>query len=188
MLLFEDIVRAEKIVSKHIVTTPVVQTQDVSKAVGERIYLKLENQQITGSFKIRGAINAISNLNPAQKKAGVVALSTGNHGRGLAFAANLMKIRCIICMSELVPNNKIEGIKALGAEVRLVGKNQDEAQLEADRLSSEEGMTYVSPFDNINVIAGQGTLGLEIHQQIPKLNFAFVPLSGGGLICGVAKA
>ena len=188
MLLFEDIVRAEKIVSKHTITTPVIQSQAISKAVGERIYLKLENQQITGSFKIRGAINAISNLNPAQKKAGVVALSTGNHGRGLAFAANLMKIRCIICMSKLVPNNKIEGIKALGAEVRLVGKNQDEAQLEADRLSSEEGMTYVSPFDNIDVIAGQGTLGLEIYQQIPDLNFAFVPLSGGGLICGVAKA
>ena len=91
-------------------------------------------------------------------------------------------------MSNLVPHNKIEGIKALGAEVRLVGENQDEAQMEADRLSSEEGMTYVSPFDNIDVIAGQGTLGLEIHRQIPELNFAFVPLSGGGLICGVAKA
>ena len=188
MLLFEDIVRAEKIVSKHIITTPVVHSAALSEAVGEHIYLKLENQQITGSFKIRGAINAISNLNPAQKKAGVVALSTGNHGRGLAFAANLMKIRCIICMSKLVPNNKIEGIKALGAEVRLIGTNQDEAQLEADRLSIEEGMTYISPFDNIDVIAGQGTLGLEIHQQIPKLNFAFVPLSGGGLICGVARA
>ena len=188
MLLFEDIERAEKIVSKHIVTTPVVQSKALSEVVGEHVYLKLENQQITGSFKIRGAINAISNLSPAQKKAGVVALSTGNHGRGLAFAANLMKIRCIICMSKLVPNNKIEGIKALGAEVRLIGTNQDEAQLEADRLAIEEGMTYVSPFDNIDVIAGQGTLGLEIHQQIPKLNFAFVPLSGGGLICGVARA
>ena len=188
MLLFEDIVRAEKIVSKHIVTTPVVHSKTLSEDIGEQIYLKLENQQITGSFKIRGAINAISNLNPAQKKAGVVALSTGNHGRGLAFAANLMKIKCIICMSELVPINKIEGIKALGAEVRLVGENQDEAQLEADRLSLDEGMTYVSPFDNIDVIAGQGTLGLEIHRQIPKLSFAFVPLSGGGLICGVAKA
>ena len=188
MLLFEDIVRAEKIVSKHTVSTPVVQSQALSKAVGESIYLKLENQQITGSFKIRGAINAISNLSPAQKKAGVVALSTGNHGRGLAFAANLMKIRCIICMSKVVPSNKIEGIKALGAEVRLIGANQDEAQLEADRLSIEEGMTYVSPFDNIDVIAGQGTLGLEIYRQIPELNFAFVPLSGGGLICGVAKA
>ena len=188
MLLFEDIVRAEKIVSKHTVTTPVVQSQALTKAIGERIYLKLENQQITGSFKIRGAINAISNLNPAQKKAGVVALSTGNHGRGLAFAANLMKIRCIICMSKLVPSNKIEGIKALGAEVRLIGANQDEALLEANRLSIEEGMTYISPFDNIDVIVGQGTLGLEIHRQIPELNFAFVPLSGGGLICGVAKA
>ena len=188
MLLFEDIVRAEKIISKHIVTTPVVQSKALSAAIGEQIYLKLENQQITGSFKIRGAINAISNLNQEQKKAGVVTLSTGNHGRGLAFAANLMKIKCIICMSELVPINKIEGIKALGAEVRLVGENQDEAQLEADRLSLDEGMTYVSPFDNIDVIAGQGTLGLEIHRQIPKLSFAFVPLSGGGLICGVAKA
>ncbi len=188
MLSFQDIVNAEKIVSKHIVTTPVISSTTLSKAIGEKIYLKLENQQVTGSFKIRGAINAISNLKPEHKKAGVVALSTGNHGRGLAFAANLMKIRCIICMSELVPRNKIEGIKALGAEVRLSGANQDEAQMEADRLSIDEGMTYISPFDNIDVIAGQGTLGIEIHRQVPELNFAFVPLSGGGLICGVAKA
>ena len=188
MLLFEDIQRAEKIVAKHVVKTPIVQSKALSDAIGEEIYLKLENQQITGSFKIRGAINAISNLTPEQRKAGVVALSTGNHGRGLAYAANLMKIRCIICMSELVPNNKIEGIKEIGAEVKLIGRNQDEAQLEADRLSIEEGMTYISPFDNIDVIAGQGTLGLEIHRQIPELKFVFVPLSGGGLICGVAKA
>jgi len=188
MLLFEDIQRAEKIVAKHVVKTPIVQSKALSDAIGEEIYLKLENQQITGSFKIRGAINAISNLTPEQRKAGVVALSTGNHGRGLAYAANLMKIRCIICMSELVPNNKIEGIKEIGAKVKLIGGNQDEAQLEADRLSIEEGMTYISPFDNIDVIAGQGTLGLEIHRQIPKLKFVFVPLSGGGLICGVAKA
>ena len=91
-------------------------------------------------------------------------------------------------MSELVPQNKVDGIKALGAEVRLIGTNQDEAQVEADRLSIEEGMTYVSPFDNVDVIAGQGTLGLEIYKQVPEINFAFVPLSGGGLICGVAKA
>ena len=188
MLLFEDIQRAEKIVAKHVVKTPIVQSKALSEAIGEEIYLKLENQQITGSFKIRGAINAISNLTPEQRKAGVVALSTGNHGRGLAYAANLMKIRCIICMSELVPNNKIEGIREIGAKVKLIGGNQDEAQLEADRLSIEEGMTYISPFDNIDVIAGQGTLGLEIHRQIPKLKFVFVPLSGGGLICGVAKA
>ena len=188
MLLFEDIQRAEKIVAKHVVKTPIVQSKALSDAIGEEIFLKLENQQITGSFKIRGAINAISNLTPEQRKAGVVALSTGNHGRGLAYAANLMKIRCIICMSELVPNNKIEGIREIGAKVKLIGGNQDEAQLEADRLSIEEGMTYISPFDNIDVIAGQGTLGLEIHRQIPKLKFVFVPLSGGGLICGVAKA
>ena len=187
-LLFERIVDAEKIVSKHTIETPVVYSKVLSAAIGEQVSLKLENQQITGSFKIRGAINAISNLTPAQKKAGVVALSTGNHGRGLAYAANLMKIRCIICMSELVPNNKIEGIKSLGAEVRLIGKNQDEAQVEADRLSIQDGMTYISPFDNVDVIAGQGTLGLEIHRQIPELKYAFVPLSGGGLICGVAKA
>ncbi len=187
-LLFEHIVNAEKIVSKHVITTPIVYSKVLSEAIGEQVSLKLENQQITGSFKIRGAINAISNLTQAQKKAGVVALSTGNHGRGLAYAANLMKIRCIICMSELVPKNKIDGIQALGAEVKLIGTNQDEAQIEADRLSIQEGMTYISPFDNIDVIAGQGTLGLEIYRQSPELKFAFVPLSGGGLICGVAKA
>ena len=187
-LLFENIVNAQKVVSKHIIETPVVYSKALSEVVGEQIFIKLETQQITGSFKIRGAINAISNLTSEQKKAGVVALSTGNHGRGLGYAAKLMKIKCIICMSELVPQNKIDGIKALGAEVRLIGTNQDEAQAEADRLSIEEGMTYVSPFDNVDVIAGQGTLGLEIYKQVPEINFAFVPLSGGGLICGVAKA
>ena len=187
-LLFEHIVNAQKVVSQHIIQTPVAYSKVLSEVVGEQIFIKLENQQITGSFKIRGAINAISNLTSEEKKAGVVALSTGNHGRGLAYAAKLMKIKCIICMSELVPQNKIDGIKALGAEVRLIGTNQDEAQVEADRLSIEEGMTYVSPFDNVDVIAGQGTLGLEIYKQVPETNFAFVPLSGGGLICGVAKA
>ena len=187
-LLFEHIVNAQKVVSQHIIQTPVAYSKVLSEVVGEQIFIKLENQQITGSFKIRGAINAISNLTSEQKKAGVVALSTGNHGRGLAYAAKLMKIKCIICMSELVPQNKIDGIKALGAEVRLIGTKQDDAQVEADRLSIEEGMTYVSPFDNVDVIAGQGTLGLEIYKQVPEINFAFVPLSGGGLICGVAKA
>ena len=143
-LLFEHIVKAEKIVSRHVIATPVVYSKVLSESIGEQVSLKLENQQITGSFKIRGAINAISNLTPAQKKAGVVALSTGNHGRGLAYAANLMKIRCIICMSELVPKNKIDGIKALGAEVKLIGRDQDEAQVEADRLTIQDGMTYIS--------------------------------------------
>lgn len=150
--------------------------------------MKLEHHQITGSFKLRGATNALANLNETQKQSGVVGMSTGNFGRGLAYAAKQSGVRCIICMSKLVPANKVEGIKAQGAEVRIVGRSQDEAQVEVERLVAEQGMVALDPFDHADVIAGQGTLGLEIMQQWPQAQTVVVPLSGGGLIAGVALA
>ncbi|MEM7429616.1 MAG: hydroxyectoine utilization dehydratase EutB, partial [Pseudomonadota bacterium] len=149
--------------------------------------LKLEQQQKTGSFKLRGATNAVLSLDDGQKAAGVVGVSTGNHGRGLAFAAREAGVHCIICMSELVPQNKVDGIKAQGAEVRIVGRSQDDAQEEVDRLV-EDGMTMLPPFDHPDIIAGQGTLGLEILDQVPEVETVLVPLSGGGLISGLALA
>jgi threonine dehydratase len=118
----------------------------------------------------------------------VVGVSTGNHGRGLALAARQAGARCVICMSRLVPRNKVDGIEALGAEVRIVGASQDEAQIEVDRLVAEQGMTMLPPFDHPDIIAGQGTLGLEILEDLPEVETVIVPLSGGGLIAGAACA
>ncbi|MDH3661590.1 MAG: hydroxyectoine utilization dehydratase EutB [Alphaproteobacteria bacterium] len=188
MITLADIKRARAAISGGLRPTPVNRSPSLSARAGVPVSLKLEHHQVTGSFKIRGAANAIANLDDAARRRGVVGVSTGNHGRGLAHAASKAGLRCIICMSSLVPKTKIDGIKGEGAEVRIVGRSQDEAQHEVDRLVEEEGMTMIPPFDHADVIAGQGTLGLELLEQVPNLETVLVPLSGGGLIAGVAAA
>ncbi len=168
--------------------TPLERSDSLSRRAGTEVHLKLEHQQRTGSFKLRGASNAILALDAAAKSKGVVGASTGNHGRGLASAARAAGVRCVVCMSKLVPANKVEAIEAEGAEVRIVGRSQDEAQVEVDRLVAEEGMTMLPPFDHADIIAGQGTLGLEILEQCPEVETAVVQVSGGGLIAGIALA
>lgn len=167
--------------------TPLQPSEALSRVLGAPVHLKLENQQVTGSFKARGATNAVLNLSQAQKAAGVVGVSTGNHGRGLAHAAANAGVRCIVAMSRLVPQNKVDGIKGEGAEVLISGESQDEAQLEVDRLVAD-GMTMLPPFDHRDIIAGQGTLGVEILEDLPGVATVLVPVSGGGLISGVAAA
>lgn len=184
----EDIERASARISQIIRPTPVILSDSLSTQVGVPIHLKMEHQQITGSFKLRGASNAILSLSNIERERGVVGASTGNHGRGLAYAAKQNGVKCIICMSQLVPQNKIDGIKAQGAEVRIVGKSQDDAQVEVDRLVHESGMTLIPPFDHHDIIAGQGTLGLELYDQVEDIDTVLVQLSGGGLISGVARA
>ena len=152
------------------------------------VRLKLEHWQTTGSFKLRGALNAIAALTEEQKRAGVVGVSTGNHGKGLAYAAKASGVRCIVCMSAKVPQNKVDGIRSLGAEVRIVGTSQDEAQIEVDRLVDEESMTLVPPFDHPDIIAGQGTIGLEVLDEAPNASVVVIPISGGGLASGMAVA
>lgn len=168
--------------------TPTVASPSLSALCGVPVHLKLEHRQTTGSFKLRGATNAVAMLSDAEKRRGVVAVSTGNHGRALAHAARLEGMRATICMSRLVPANKVEEIERLGAEIRIVGDSQDEAEDEVARLVAEEGMTAVPPFDHPGVIAGQGTLGLEISEAVPDVATVLVPLSGGGLAAGVALA
>lgn len=164
----------------------------LSDQTGVPVHLKLEHHQRTGSFKLRGATNAVLSLSDAEKARGVVGVSTGNHGRGLAYAARQNGVRCIVAMSELVPQNKIDGIRAQGAEVRIVGQSQDDAQLEVDRLVTDEGMTMIPPFDHPDIIAGQGTVGLEIAAQSAELGVVpdqvLVCCGGGGLIAGSALA
>ena len=152
------------------------------------IFLAHEYLQITGAFKLRGALNAVLQLSDADKKIGVTAVSTGNHGKALAYAAKRSGVPCVICMSSLVPKNKVEAIRALGAETRIIGKSQDEAELEVNRLVAEEGYVMLPPFEHPHIIEGQGTLGLEMLDLIPDLDSVLVQISGGGLISGIAKA
>jgi len=183
-----DIERARRAIAGHVRRTACEPSPALSEIAGAPVHLKLEHHQITGSFKLRGATNAVLNLTDAQRVRGVVGVSTGNHGRGLAHAARMAGARCVVCMSRLVPRNKIDGIRAQGAEARIVGDSQDDAQLEVDRLVEEDGMTLLPPFDHPDIIAGQGTLGLEILEDAPEVETIVVPVSGGGLIAGVAAA
>lgn len=165
--------------------TPLVPSA-LSGVFGQEFLLKLEVCQPIGAFKLRGALNAVMAL--PEGVAGVTCCSTGNHGRGVAFAAKQRGLRAVVCMSNLAPEAKVAGVRALDAEARIIGQSQDDAQAEAERLVAEEGLTEISPFDDPNVIAGQGTIGLELLEARPDLDTILVPLSGGGLAGGVAFA
>ncbi|NCF34807.1 MAG: hydroxyectoine utilization dehydratase EutB [Gammaproteobacteria bacterium] len=182
----EDIQAARSRIAPHIVPLRITPSASLSRQFDTEILLAHEYLQTTGAFKLRGAMNSVLQLAPGTT--GVTAVSTGNHGRALAYSARQAGVPCIICMSELVPQNKLEAIRALGAETRIVGKSQDEAEVEAKRLVSEEGYTMIPPFEHPHVIAGQGTLGLEMLEQVPDLDTVLVQLSGGGLVSGIALA
>ncbi|MBB4481765.1 hydroxyectoine utilization dehydratase EutB [Rhizobium etli] len=184
----EDIRVAAQRIAGRVVETPMVLSSSLAEIAGVPVWLKLEHHQTTGSFKLRGATNAVLSLSPAERARGVVAASTGNHGRALAHAAKAQGAVATICMSRLVPENKVAEIRRLGADVRIVGRSQDEAQQEVDRLVRGEGLVMIPPFDHPDVVAGQGTLGLEIVDAVPEVATVLVPLSGGGLAAGVAAA
>ena len=167
--------------------TPLVKSS-LADTSGSDVLLKLETLQPIGAFKLRGAAYALSKLDAAQKARGVVCASTGNHGRAVAYAASLQGVRATVCLSELVPDVKVRAIESLGAEVRRSGKTQEDAEEEVRRLVSKEGLVDISPFDDPDVIAGQGTIGLELLEDRPDLETLLVPMSGGGLISGIALA
>lgn len=183
-----DIRTARERIANKIERTPTVLSHSLSERLGIPVHLKLEHRQTTGSFKLRGASNAIASLSAEEKAHGVIAASTGNHGRALAHAAKLEGMRAVICMSRLVPQNKLDEIRRLGAEVRIVGNSQDDAQQEVERLVAQEGLVMLPPFDHPAIIAGQGTLGLEMIEQVPDAALVLVQLSGGGLASGIAAA
>lgn len=185
---FTQVLEARRRIGAHVLRTPLRECAALSRQAGHPVYLKCEHQQITGSFKLRGATNAVLSLDAERRASGVTGASTGNHGRALSHAAQAAGSRAIICMSRLVPANKVRAIEALGAEARIIGESQDDAQIEAERLVRDDGMTMVPPFDMEDIIAGQGTLGVEILEQAPDTKVLLVPLSGGGLIAGVALA
>ncbi|MGZ3692066.1 MAG: threonine ammonia-lyase [Pseudobdellovibrio sp.] len=184
----EDIKAAQKTIHNSVVTTPVDHSSSCTKIAGQDIYLKLENYQRTGSFKIRGASNKIASLTEGEKKRGVIACSAGNHAQGVALSASLSGVKSVIVMPETAPLTKIQATKNYGAEVILKGQVFDEARDYAVQLAQEKSYVFVHPYEDEKVIAGQGTIGLEIYEQIPNLDVMVVPVGGGGLISGIAVA
>lgn len=166
--------------------TPLLFSPPLSASAGGHVHLKLENLQQTGSFKIRGAANKLLSLSADERNRGVIAFSTGNHGRAVAHVAAQLGIRAVICMSSRVPEYRAQAMEALGGEVIRYGESQDEAYLKALELERDEGLTMVKPFDDPQVIAGQGTIALEILESRPHVDTLIVPLSGGGLLAGIA--
>jgi threonine dehydratase len=185
-LSLADVLAARRVIAGVVARTPLLPSPHLSRILGNDFLLKLEITQPIGAFKLRGAVTAISAL--PEDVPGVVCCSTGNHGRAIAFAARARGLRAVVCMSSLVPKTKVDGIRALGAEVCIIGRSQDDALSESRRLAMEEGLAEISPFDDPLVIAGQGTIGLELLEDRPDLAALLVPLSGGGLAAGVALA
>lgn len=186
MLTLDKIYHARHVLKQVIRETEVIKAPKINPEAN--VFLKTENLQITGSFKVRGAYYKISQLSDEEKAHGVIACSAGNHAQGVALAATKNGIKSIICLPDGAPISKVEATKGYGAEVCLVEGVYDDAYNKAIQLRDEKGYTFIHPFDDENVIAGQGTIGLELIDQLPELDAVVVPVGGGGLISGVAFA
>jgi threonine dehydratase len=184
-----DVYRAQSRIGQMIRPTPLIASPDLAQKTGAaQIHLKLECLQNTGSFKVRGAANKILSLSSAEKQKGVITFSTGNHGKAVAYVAGQSGIKSVVCLSEHVAAYRVEMIKALGAEVSLKGRSQDEAEKNYRQLMASRGLIPVVPFDDPMIIAGQGTIALEILSMLPDTDVLLIPLSGGGLLAGMAMA
>jgi len=182
-----DAYRAHARIKPMIRQTPLIASPDlVEKTGAELIHLKLECLQETGSFKVRGAANKILSLSDEEKKIGVITFSTGNHGKAVAYVAGKTGVKAVVCLSEHVAAYRADMIKALGAEVSLKGRSQDEAEANYQQLMATQGLVPVVPFDDPMIIAGQGTIGLEILAKLPDTDILMIQLSGGGLLAGIA--
>ena len=188
MLETADIEAARKRLEGAIYQTPCAYSQTLSELSGVRCFVKLENLQMTGSFKERGAANLLLQLDPEERARGVAAASAGNHGLAVAFHAARLGLGAVIVMPEWAPLIKVTSSRRHGAEVILSGDNYDEAYGRARQIATERGLTFVHPFDDDRVVAGQGTLGLELLEQCPDMDAVVVPVGGGGLVGGVAMA
>jgi len=185
-LSLSEVYTARQRISAIARRTPLKASSRLSELTKSNVQLKLENIQETGAFKIRGASNKILSLTEDEKERGVITVSSGNHGKAVSYIAGKLGIKAIICMAKSVPEDKCQAIRALGAELILEGNNADEAMEYADQLQAERGMTMVHPFDDLDIIAGQGVIGLEIYEDFPEIDTVIVPLSGGGLMSGIA--
>jgi threonine dehydratase len=188
MITLADVKAAQERIHQSIYLSPCSLSATFSQLTGNSIYLKLDNLQRTGAFKERGALNKLLTLSTEERERGVITASAGNHAQGLAYHAGQRKIHAQICMPLITPLIKVSATKAYGAEVILHGANYDEACEEAICRSQQQHRTFIHPFDDDAVIAGQGTLGLELLQQLPAMEAVVVPIGGGGLIGGIACA
>ena len=188
MAKLEAFIKAKEKLSKVLLETHLIYSPIFSKESGNKVFIKPENLQKTGSFKIRGAYNKISNLTDAERKRGVIASSAGNHAQGVAYAAKESGIKAVIVMPKSTPLIKVESTKQYGAEVILYGDVYDDAYKKAKELEEKEGYVFVHPFNDEDVLDGQGTIALEILEELPETDIILVPIGGGGLISGIACA
>jgi threonine dehydratase len=184
----EDIRGAADTIAGAVIRTPLVPAPRLSQKLGAEIFLKLENLQFTGSFKDRGALNKLRSLTPAQAEAGVIAMSAGNHAQGIAYHAQQLGIPATVVMPEFAPFSKVERTRGFGARVVLTGDTLDASAVAAREIAEKDGLTFVHPYDDEAIVAGQGTIGLEMLEDVPDLETIVVPVGGGGVISGVAIA
>ena len=188
MITFADIEEARERIKEQIYVSPFARSETISQMTGSKVFFKLENLQMTGSFKERGALNRLLTLTPEEARRGVIAASAGNHGMAVAFHSRRLNIAATIVMPQFAPLVKVTRVRQYGARSVLHGGDYDAAYAEAIRLSREKALTFISAFDDPWIVAGQGTIGLEIYEQNPDLDAVIVPVGGGGLIAGVALA
>lgn len=182
----KDVEAAREHVSEHIHRTRSLRSSSLSQEIGSRLWLKPENLQQTGSFKVRGAINAVGRLSPEELSRGVITVSAGNHGMALSYAARVVGTRATVVMPETAVRSKIAAVESYGGRSVLVDGNRLMESME--EIQSKEGQIFIHPFDNPRVIAGQGTVGLEILEEVPDVEAVVVPVGGGGLLSGIAVA
>ncbi|HDR3884657.1 TPA: bifunctional threonine ammonia-lyase/L-serine ammonia-lyase TdcB [Bacillus cereus] len=187
-LNIENIKKAQKILDGNARKTPLVKSFYLTSKTGGEIYLKLENMQLTGSFKFRGAFNKISQLTNEEKERGVIACSAGNHAQGVALSSHLLKIKSKIVMPTSAPKAKVDATRGYGSEVILYGDTFDDAKAKCEEIIKETGETYLHPYDDVEVMAGQGTIGLDILDDMWDVDTVIVPIGGGGIISGIAVA
>jgi len=186
MLTLEKFEEATEVVSKVTLETKLVYSEYFSEALGNKIYLKPENMQYTGAYKVRGAYYKISTLTPEEREKGLITASAGNHAQGIAYAAKIFGAKAVIVMPTVTPLMKVNRTKSYGAEVILYGDVYDEAYEYALKLAEEQGYTFIHPFNDLDVAAGQGTIAMEIVKELPTVDYILVPIGGGGLCTGVS--
>src|SRR5882672_4209667 len=185
MDLKEEIVKAENRIRPYILKTPLMESQYFSKLANAHIYFKLESEQYTGSFKFRGATNKVLSLTDEEKKKGVITASTGNHGQALAKALQLTQAKALVFVPENADPSKVDEIKRYGVTVKVYGKNSLETEMYAKQVAKEKDMIWVSPYNDLQIVSGQGTVGVELAEQLKDIDALFINIGGGGLISGI---
>jgi threonine dehydratase len=188
MITFQNIKQAQKAIAPYIQPTPLIRSYFLSKLCSTEIFLKLENQQVTHSFKIRGVMNKLLNLSLEEKARGVATASAGNHGQAVAFCAKKLGFSAKIVVPINTPKVKVDGIKQYGVDLLLFGETYSEAESKAKEIAAQEGCFYISPYNDELIVAGHGTVGLEILNELPNVDVVVVPVGGGGLIAGTSIA